>query len=101
MGVVRSKTDIFQIAKKDGKTKTPGGFTVSTDKRQIMFTENRLFGSELTHRLVMPVMILFPIAKESSSAPYSFPRKLFYAVFNKNGYGIRVHSDAIKNVTTP
>ncbi len=36
---IRGKADIFQIAKKDGKTKTAGGFTVSTDKRQIMLTE--------------------------------------------------------------
>ena len=36
---IRCKADIFQIAKKDSKTKTAGGFTVSTDKRQIMFTE--------------------------------------------------------------
>lgn len=35
---IRCKADIFQIAKKDGKTKTVGGFTVSTDKRQIMLT---------------------------------------------------------------
>nr|CAP20316.1 hypothetical protein [Yersinia enterocolitica] len=36
---IRSKADIFQVAKKDGKTKTAGRFTVSTDKCQIMLTE--------------------------------------------------------------
>ena len=36
---IRGKADIFQIAKKDGKTKTAGRFTVGTDKCQIMFTE--------------------------------------------------------------
>ncbi|MEL8593085.1 hypothetical protein J4V97_23000, partial [Escherichia coli] len=28
---------------------------------------------QLTHRLAMPVMILFPIEKESASLPYSSP----------------------------
>ncbi|EDZ09457.1 hypothetical protein SeSPB_B0211, partial [Salmonella enterica subsp. enterica serovar Saintpaul str. SARA29] len=34
----------FSGNKKDGKTKTAGGFTVSTDKRQIMLTEIRHSG---------------------------------------------------------
>ncbi|EGU17546.1 hypothetical protein SX4_2366 [Vibrio mimicus SX-4] len=37
--------------------------------------------SALTHRPVMPVMILFPTEKESASLPYSFPHKLSDAVF--------------------
>lgn len=43
--------------------------------------DNRPFGSALTHRPVMPVMILFPTEKESASLPYSFPDELFDAEF--------------------